>query len=84
MVDEDAKDIIAYANRLAMMIAKHDPCENCSHGRMLHKRQTFRDLKIRERDSVMTEKQCRHGIEKTDGCTCPEWVGTETPFPEWV
>jgi hypothetical protein len=73
--------------RVGETIAKHDPCENCGHGRLLHARLNYTDPDIAAADRAMPEGQCRHGHfcaqepKIRPGCECPAWVGTKTPLP---
>jgi len=86
MFDGFDDDILKRAQKLGQLLSTHDPCTNCKHGRLLHKKQSYRDAKVRAIDESLPETQCRHGIdsEKVEACTCSCWTGTETPLPEWL
>jgi len=68
--------------RYAAAWAKHDPCEDCGHGRLLHKRQSYQSQPHRNFDEAMSETQCRQNAGGPSACLCPAWRGTETPMPE--
>lgn len=75
-----AAEMGAYYGR---KVSQHDPCEECGHGRLLHKRQAYVIEEHRRRDEALSATQCRHGHHQGGvPCPCPCWKGTETLL--WV
>lgn len=70
--------------RYGAVVAKHDPCTGCGHGRLLHKRQNDSDPETRARDEALSPTQCRHGRYPSGApCSCECWRGVETPVPSF-